>query len=177
MSLLHFIYVQPPASLLVLLALAVGLYGMVMVNVRPGTMRVLNAAMLLVFTAAVFMATVFMREKGNTSEAVLTPFWSLYKAVSGQQTEYYREIFMNMLLFFPVGFLACAVFCGCTGEKHAAVLAVLLSLFLSVCAEGMQYFLAAGLCETDDVISNTIGAALGCGAYVLAARAAAKYGK
>ena len=63
------------------------------------------------------------------------------------------EILNNIWLFVPLGMLLAGLWPGW------AVL--MIPVLLSAMIEGMQYALGVGLCEIDDVISNSLGGALG----------------
>lgn len=68
---------------------------------------------------------------------------------------FWWDIFLNILLFVPLGFLL--------GDK--GLKAILFGLLLSAFIELIQYFLLLGYCEADDVLNNTIGAAVGVAIY------------
>ena len=72
--------------------------------------------------------------------------------------EFYREMFMNVLLYLPLGLTLTAVI-----GQRALVAAFLLSLGI----ESWQYFAGAGLAQGSDVICNSLGAALGALPYGL----------
>lgn len=62
---------------------------------------------------------------------------------------YWNDILMNIILFFPLGFLI--------GGWKGLVVGFLFSCTIEV----VQYFGRLGFCELDDVLNNTIGACLG----------------
>ena len=62
---------------------------------------------------------------------------------------YWNNIIQNILLFIPLGFLL--------GGKRG----VIAGLLLSIGIELTQYIFRLGYCELDDVLNNTIGAAIG----------------
>ena len=62
---------------------------------------------------------------------------------------YWNNIIQNILLFIPLGFLI--------GGKRGIVAGVLLSIGIEL----TQYIFRLGYCELDDVLNNTIGAAIG----------------
>ena len=83
----------------------------------------------------------------------LMPFWSYKKAIASHALR--KEILANILMFVPVGALL-----PLTVKRP-----ILIGIGFSVFIEMMQLFTHRGLCETDDVISNTIGLLLGFGLY------------
>lgn len=66
--------------------------------------------------------------------------------------EFFREMFMNAVLYVPFGLAAC----GLIGPWG-----VLAGFLLSVGVEGWQYATGAGLAQGTDVLCNTLGAAVG----------------
>ena len=62
---------------------------------------------------------------------------------------YWNNIIQNILLFIPFGFLI--------GGKRGIIAGVLLSIGIEL----TQYIAVLGYCELDDVLNNTIGAAIG----------------
>lgn len=66
--------------------------------------------------------------------------------------EFFREMFMNAVLYVPFGLAAC----GLIGPWG-----VLAGFVLSAGVEGWQYATGAGLAQGTDVLCNTLGAAVG----------------
>ena len=66
--------------------------------------------------------------------------------------EFFREMFMNAVLYVPFGLAAC----GLIGPWG-----VLAGFLLSVGVEVWQYATGAGLAQGTDVLCNTLGAAVG----------------
>ena len=66
---------------------------------------------------------------------------------------YWNNIIQNILLFIPLGFLI--------GGKRGIIAGVLLSIGIEL----TQYIAVLGYCELDDVLNNTIGAAIGALLY------------
>ena len=66
---------------------------------------------------------------------------------------YWNNIIQNILLFIPLGFLI--------GGKRGIIAGVLLSIGIEL----TQYIAVLGYCELDDVLHNTIGAAIGALLY------------
>ena len=72
--------------------------------------------------------------------------------------EFYREMFMNALLYFPLG-LALTALLG--------PWSILASFALSLGIETWQYLAGTGLAQGTDVIMNTFGAAIGALPYLI----------
>ena len=131
----------------------------------------INVVIFGLSTATILYATILTRSVG-VSEAILTPFASLTAARI--QPEIYREMLMNVFLFFPLGL----TLSNALPRKWHRWLRIILTTFvgcaLSAGIEYAQYRYALGLAETDDVICNTMGAFLGA-ASLLAAHAIEKH--
>ena len=74
-------------------------------------------------------------------------------------------IVLNVFLYYPLGYLVPQLF---PRLKPWQVIAI--GCLCSVATEATQYLFQMGWCEMDDVIHNTLGAALGVGAYRLQSR-------
>lgn len=78
--------------------------------------------------------------------------------------EYLYQVTANVLLFVPIGFLLMWMGKGIRRVWAKAlyiVFAFIAGVAFSVLVEASQYYLRRGLCETDDVIHNTIGVGVG----------------
>lgn len=110
------------------------------------------------YVSLIVYATLFSREKSEVQNGFsLIPFITYYKAKT-ENIEFYREAFMNVALFFPLG-----CFLYCFDIKGAKMLAIaLFSAFaLSCVIEISQYIFHLGYAEVDDVIHNTAGVIIG----------------
>ena len=65
-------------------------------------------------------------------------------------------IILNILLYYPLGYLLPILFPKLK-TKHV----ILIGCLCSIATEAIQYLLKMGWCETDDVIHNTLGTAIG----------------
>lgn len=153
------------------MALALAAWGALPARVGARHWRWGNLALVLLMTAAILYATLFSRAEGSTG-LILTPFASLTAA--RVQPEIYREMLMNVFLFFPLGL----TLSNALPRKWHRWLRIILTTFvgcaLSAGIEYAQYRYALGLAETDDVICNTLGTFLGA-ASLLAAHAIEKH--
>ena len=131
----------------------------------------INVVIFGLSTATILYATILTRSVG-VSEAILTPFASLTAARI--QPEIYREMLMNVFLFFPLGLTLSNALPRKWHRWLRIILTTLVGCALSAGIEYAQYRCALGLAETDDVICNTLGAFLGA-ASLLAAHAIEKH--
>ena len=99
------------------------------------------------------------RVEGRRSN--LTPFWEYANVVNNVQRSYFiGQIFGNILLLMPLGFLI-SFLPKLQGVKWKSVL--LSALCFSLFIELTQFITGRGLMEFDDVFNNTVGAVLGYG--------------
>jgi len=73
-------------------------------------------------------------------------------------SEFYREMFMNALLYYPLG-LSLTVLIG--------PWSILISFIISIIIESWQYLAGTGVAQGTDVIMNTLGAAIGAMPWVI----------
>lgn len=124
--------------------------------------RIIGTVMAVIAIGAILYITVFSRGESGVG-ADFIPFSSFERAKI--QPEMYRSMLMNVFLFVPIGLPLPFVFGGSTGKR--ILLTILVGLVLSITVEAIQYFAHLGLAETDDMICNTVGTAIGSCAYLL----------
>lgn len=116
--------------------------------------------------------TTFSRVVGSGIMVELRPFMSIARLfqepmVGGGETAGFFAWFMNgatpiaslilnILLYYPLGYLLPILF-----PKFKPKYVILIGCLCSIATETMQYLLRMGWCETDDVIFNTLGTAIG----------------
>lgn len=120
--------------------------------------KAINYTLLVLALGVILYATVLDRASSQR-ELWLKPFEALRRAK--EQPELYRSMLMNVFLFVPLGLMLSTAL----PERWRAVwrflCTVAVGLAVSVLIESVQYFCMLGTAEADDVICNTIGAALG----------------
>ena len=132
--------------------------------------KALTNILFLLYILAVLSLTFIVRETMvlRTPEnrgVVLQPFREFEAMVNGMHFFWFKQIFFNVLLFVPFGFLLPMI------SKHFKnpIIAVTIGCLFSGMIEIMQYITGRGLTEVDDVITNTIGAAVGVAMYWITA--------
>lgn len=159
-SIFHWIYCLdiPDAITLTILATACFLFLERRLSGRRWWKWLLTAGLLL-WLGAVLYLTLATRD-ADGSRLLLPPFHSYFQAFSEGKRELLRSNFMNALLFFPAGLLAWALLPKSLSFPKKIALVAAAALLLSLSIEAIQYFRMLGLAEADDVIHNTLGAAL-----------------
>lgn len=97
--------------------------------------------LIALYILIILWITLFSREP-MTTRIFRGLFWEI-------EMGYWNNIIQNILLFIPLGFLI--------GGKRGIIAGVLLSIGIEL----TQYIAVLGYCELDDVLNNTIGAAIG----------------
>ena len=148
-------------TLLLILAmvLAAGLLGVLLFRFRRAV-RVAAAVLALLSLAAVLYVTLFRGGSGN-GELILLPLYSLVEAV--KQPEVYRTLLMNVFLFVPLGIAL--PFALPEKIRCKALLSIVLAAAFSLVIEAVQFALSLGRAELDDILMNSLGAAIGALAY------------
>ena len=161
---LHYIYSRSLIGVLVAMLLPLAIWGALSARVAARQWRPGNLALLLVSAAVILYATLFSRAEGGG--LILTPFAAL--AAARAQPELYREMLMNVFLFFPLGLTLSNALPRRWNYRRRIGVTVLAGCLLSAGIEYAQYRFALGLAETDDVLCNTLGALLGAASLLVA---------
>lgn len=109
-----------------------------------------NRQLLIVYLVGIIVITILCRP-GAGRRAVMTPFWS-YRYFA-TVVYFRRQILNNIFLFIPLGMILARI-----RPKGTTLLA---PFCISTCVELLQYISGRGLCEFDDMLSNSLGGAIG----------------
>ncbi|MEE1080328.1 MAG: VanZ family protein [Bacteroidales bacterium] len=113
-------------------------------------------ALAIEYSFLVLCSTVICRAASVSKRVELKPFYNyvdIWNGVDFKRT--LMEVLLNVALFVPIGFLL-------GGMMPKGFLKVLLTGFLlSSLIELLQLASGRGVCETNDVIHNTVGCMLG----------------
>ncbi|MCQ2246324.1 MAG: VanZ family protein [Bacteroidaceae bacterium] len=110
------------------------------------------------YTILLLCHTVIFRHTSEQADYSFIPFTKLASGSS----ETWWEICLNIVLFIPIGILLV-----CLLGKEKWKMAIGIGALLSFIIELLQLVLKRGMCETDDVIFNTLGCGMGV-AFVVA---------
>lgn len=158
----HRIYILDISTILITIPLLLLVWSVIGVAFYK-YMRIIGTVMAVIAVVGVLYVTVLSRGERDIG-ADFIPFSSFERAKI--QPEMYRSMLMNVFLLVPIGLSLPFVFGGSTGKR--ILLTILVGLLLSVSIEAIQYFAHLGMAETDDIICNTVGTAIGSCAYLLA---------
>lgn len=162
---LHYLYTcSLPTAALILLCMAV-LWPFFSVRTKSYGWSIINFSLFLGSLTFILFATILTRTPGDY-EVILTPFATFTAA--RQQPELYREMLMNVFLFFPLGLTLSNALPRRWHRWGRIFLTTLVGCVLSAGIEYTQYRYALGMAEVDDVICNTLGAFIGSTSLLIA---------
>lgn len=125
----------------------------------PRLVRRINNLLLAVYLFANLYLTMLSRSADQHRRLMLEPFWSYTAALNGSAL-LAKEIILNILLYIPLGYLLHYAF-----PRLRWWQVILCGFLLSGLTETVQLVFKLGLCETDDLISNTLGTVIGVVLY------------
>lgn len=159
----NYIYARPLTAILSVIAAGVVLWSFLYGRLRRW--QAINAWLFLL-TAAIILHTTLLTRAPGIPEVVLTPFAAL--AAARVQPELYREMLMNVFLFFPLGLTLSNALPRRWNRWLRIGVTTLAGCLLSAGIEYAQYRFSLGMAETDDVLCNTLGALLGAASLLVA---------
>lgn len=159
------IYSKPLSNIILAIVIAIVAWGYLRTKVQLRRWTMANFVLFCAAVIAILCATILNRTPGNY-ELILTPFAAL--SAARQQPELYREMLMNIFLFFPLGLTLSNALPRKWHRWLRIILTTLVGCALSAGIEYAQYRCALGLAETDDVICNTLGAFTGSTSLLIA---------
>lgn len=162
---LHYIYSCDPAVILLLTAVLLAAWGYLCVKICKSRWQCVNLLLTIAAVAAILYTTLMTREPGP-SLVVLKPFTKF--AAARTQPELYREMLMNIFLFFPLGLTFSNALPQRLNRWVRIGITTLFACLLSTVIEYTQYHFSLGMAETDDVICNTLGAFIGSTSLIIA---------
>lgn len=159
------IYALPMHMVIFLMLALLIVWAMLSLHKNQKKRTIVNLVLCSITASTILYATILTRTPG-VPEAVLAPFASLTAA--RQQPEIYREMLMNVFLFFPLGLTLSNALPRKWHRWGRIALTTLVGCALSAGIEYAQYRYALGMAEVDDVICNTLGAFIGTTSLLIA---------
>lgn len=156
-----FIYARPFQTILLWMFLALVIWTVANLVAPKHARQWINTIAAVVSVVVILSFTVIDRSTHAVSAVKLQPFWSIRNGL-------YREVWLNVFLFFPYGLSIPYILHNTV--KHKAAIAILSATVFSFLIELTQFIFKLGLCETDDLIMNTLGAAIGTLSFIIADR-------
>lgn len=121
---------------------------------------------MLLWLFAALKATVLFRSPRELAP-IWTPFMQIYSLTHGGNPEILRTVWMNIILFVPLGMILPELLPYKWRTRSRAAFTVFVGALASTGIELAQWRLSLGQAETDDVIANTLGTLLGFGIFLL----------
>lgn len=116
---------------------------------------------LILYMNVVYSMTVLMRIGSNAVREIrMQPLFTIFYYKENGSVFMFWQGFINILMFLPIGLLCTNLIRSKRTIWKYLIIFVCVIMF-SVIIETEQYFLRAGVCEFDDVLTNTIGGVMG----------------
>lgn len=131
---------------------------------KPRRRRLFALILAVIATVLILHITLFSRGRVATGRELM-PFSTLFR--SNGRPGLLHSMVMNIFLFVPLGAALPFLFPDETRTRKRILLTIAIALCLSVIIELVQLLAARGMTQTDDVICNTLGAAIGACTYPL----------
>ena len=112
--------------------------------------KIVNAVLLVLYLLFIAYMTLMYRESG-LGRMNLDLFWSYRQFLTNRGLRY--EILNNIWLFVPLGAILYKLF--------PKIWIVIVPVLISAAIETTQYVFGIGLCELDDIVSNSLGGLIG----------------
>ena len=162
------IYRWPYSRLIIFVAAALIIYTLINVYGPKKLCRVLNILVFLCITVTILYYTLSVRSVKGERTIRLIPFRRFFD----YRPTGFKFMWLNAFFFFPFGLSLPYILPDRFRRK--VLITVIAAACVSVCIELAQYVFKLGSCETDDIIMNTFGAAVGTLSYAAAVKMRSK---
>lgn len=159
------IYAIPLHMVIFLMLALLIVWAMLSLHQNQRKRSIINAVLCFITALIILYATILTRTPGVPA-VILAPFAAL--AAARIQPEIYREMLMNVFLFFPLGLTLSNALPRKWHRWGRIIFTTLIDCILSAGIEYAQYCCALGMAEVDDVICNTLGAFIGSTSLLIA---------
>lgn len=133
----------------------------VLVGLYRKSRKVVISSVIFSYIFLMFCSTVIYRNKLDGYEIELMPFWNYPRVFSLIEPMEFWEVILNIVIFIPVGIGFSTILYPNQSWKKVLTYVSLLSLAIEL----TQLVTQRGLCETNDLIHNTIGGMMGYYVY------------
>ena len=151
-------------SFLLLFACVVLFSGIYVLIRDRGSIRWGMLILFILYVVAIGYITIFSRDGSSNDTSVLLSFDSIKEALDTRSLEPVNHLFLNTVMFIPVGVLLPSVY---PARFNGIGIAAMIGLMLSMLIEATQMFLGIGQCDVEDLLGNTLGAVIGMLLYKL----------
>lgn len=155
------IYAQPVGWMIAEIVLFPILWGLLAsLSAKIKANKLLNVVLLMGIIYVILHITLLDRSAAARADYVSPPFLLLQKAWS-ENREIFRSLFLNVLLFEPLGAALVHLLPGKQSPWGRILTAAVIGLAASLAIEYCQFRFSVGNAEADDVVCNTLGAFFG----------------
>ena len=147
-----YIYGLPLNNVLLTMLFFASVWCIFLLILPKSTLQFCSILILLFSFWAIIHYSVASREVSDRHAFI---FYTSFDALG---EEFYREMVMNLFLYFPLG-IALSFLIG--------PWSILVAFALSLGIESWQYFAGTGLAQGTDVLMNTLGAAIGALPWII----------
>lgn len=123
----------------------------------------ISLSLVIPYLFLLFAQTVLSRGYDSNMGIHLNPLWYFNVGTFTLNRDLFNQLKANVVMFIPVGFLL-----PFSLKKPAR--AIFFAFLFSLTIETLQLIFRKGLCESNDVINNTFGAAIGFVIYLVIIR-------
>ncbi|MBE6016176.1 MAG: VanZ family protein [Lachnospiraceae bacterium] len=169
-GLLSAVYGMSVSALIISMLLVLVLSAILHLTLKPTVKQVVGIILTVCVLLLLSYVTMLGRSEPETG-LLLIPGNSIAKAFVSDI--YLKMVLMNIFVFVPYGAFMTLVFSR-YGVKATVLVTLLSGLVITVLIEVLQYVLGLGCAETDDVICNLAGAAIGLVPYFATYKAVKK---
>lgn len=162
LKIIYYVYGRPLSTLIIWSVLILVFWTIINYFTSKRVTKILNLCMALLIVSVIFFFTLTHRSVRLERAIELMPFWSFMSYGSRQSA------WLNAFFFLPLGLSLPYILPD--KIKHKALGTIIIAFAFSTLIEAVQYIFALGLCETDDVIMNTLGAAIGTLSFIISDR-------
>lgn len=159
----YFFYTRPYGTICIGTSAMLVVWTLAMLFLRGKARRIVAVTGLCMSVLLIAALTLVGRSGRNWNGITLSPFITF--SYAKENREFYKAMCMNIVLFVPLGLSMPFVLPEKLRFKPLVTIGA--AVLISVTVEACQYFFKIGSCEIDDVIMNTLGAALGTVSYLL----------
>jgi len=168
---LEFVYRHSPIEMILWGVVAIGLWTALAIICKKNEKRwkvfIWTNSIVLIVNLLFVIKYTLLRES-HSRNICMIPFYSFgFPRISDR----YNTVVANALLFLPIGLSMPYVLTFMKGnrklKRQPVRFTIIFSFLFSFCIEVFQFVFGLGLCETDDIIFNTLGAGMGTLAFII----------
>lgn len=141
-------------NVILVIVLCIIVFLMLALYISEGQIKILSIIGNLISVYGILSLTIFNRSPSDIHKFIV---------MADYQAEFFRELFMNVVLYCPLGvFLPFVV---SDKRRHKRCVSILIGISFSVIVEVWQYITGAGTAQLTDILCNGLGIVICCQVY------------